>query len=53
MVGHQKQPVTKQIIMPCVMIHAFNPKTLKAEADRSVGVQGHPDLYNEFEASQG
>ena len=37
--------------MPGVVAHAFNSSTLEAGAGGSLGVQGHPGLQSEFQAS--
>jgi hypothetical protein len=36
-----------------VVAHAFNPNTWKAEAGRSLNVQGQPGLQSEFQDFQG
>lgn len=36
-----------------VVVYVFNLSIWKAEADRSLKVQGQPGLYNEFLANQG
>ena len=32
-----------------MVVHAFNPTTLEAEASRSLRVQNQPDLHSEFQ----